>query len=175
MTLKKGAAGSYDFGYIDSSKYSGSITYVNVYTRNGFWEFSPNGYAIGAGAFNSTNLDAIADTGTTLLYLPSAIVAQYWSQNGGAYDYIQGGYTFACSRVLLPLTIGIGSYKAVVPGSYLNYAQISSTRCFGGLQPDTGIGFSILGDIFLKSQFVVFSATGPQLGFAPQNRYVNFT
>lgn len=146
-----------------------------MYTGNGFWEFSPNGYAIGSGTFTSTNLDAIADTGTTLLYLPSKIVASYWSQNGGAFDYTQGGYTFPCSRALLPLTIGIGSYRAVVPGSYLNYAQISSTKCFGGLQSDSGIGFSILGDIFLKSQFVVFSATGPQLGFAPQNRYVDFT
>lgn len=29
-TLKKGQAGSYDFGYIDSSKYTGSISYVDV-------------------------------------------------------------------------------------------------------------------------------------------------
>ncbi len=69
--LKKGTAGNYNFGYIDSSEYTGSITYVPVNTANGFWEFTGSGYAVGSGAFVSSSTDAIADTGTTLLYLPS--------------------------------------------------------------------------------------------------------
>ena len=69
--LKKGQAGNYNFGYIDSSEYTGSITYVPVKTSNGFWEFTGSGYAVGSGAFVSSSTDAIADTGTTLLYLPT--------------------------------------------------------------------------------------------------------
>ena len=168
--LKKGAPGSYDFGYIDTSKYTGSITYVPVSTKNGFWEFTGNGYAIGSGAFKSSSIDAIADTGTTLLYLPTAAVTAYYKQVKGAkLDNSQGGYTFPCSATLPSITLGIGSYKAVVPGSYVVYAPIStgSSTCFGGIQSNTGIGFSIYGDIFLKSQFVVFDGTAsPQLGFA---------
>jgi len=42
--------------------------------------------------------------------------------------------------------------------------------CFGGLQDSTGFGFSLLGDIFLKSQFVVFNqANPPTIGFAAKN------
>lgn len=166
--LKKGAPGSYDFGYIDSTKYTGTITYVPVNTANGFWEFTGNGYAVGSKAFVSTSIDAIADTGTTLLYLPTAVVTAYYKGVSGAkYDTNQGGYTFPCSATLPSITLGIGSYKAVVPGSYVVYAPTSGSACFGGVQRNTGIGFSIYGDVFLKSQFVVFDGTSsPQLGFA---------
>lgn len=168
--LKKGAPGSYDFGFIDTTKYTGSITYVPVNTANGFWEFTSNGYAVGSGAFTSTSIDSIADTGTTLLYLPSTVVSAYYAKVSGAkYSSSQGGYIYPCSSTLPSITLGIGSYRAVVPGSYINYAPVSSTTCFGGIQRNTGIGFSIFGDIFLKSQFVVFNgASSPQLGFAPK-------
>ena len=187
VNLKKGTPGSYDFGFIDSTKYTGAITYVNVNTGNGFWEFTSNGYAVGSSAFTSTSIDAIADTGTSLLYLPTTVVSAYYAKvSGASYSSAQGGYIFPCTATLPSITLGIGSYRAVVPGSYIIYAPVSGsskllqssrnggegfankiTACFGGIQRNTGIGFSIFGDIFLKSQFVVFSgAATPQLGFA---------
>lgn len=64
----------------------------------------------------------------------------------------------------------IGGYNAVVPGKYINYAPVEtgSSTCFGGIQSNSGLGLSILGDVFLKSQYVVFDSEGPQLGFAAQ-------
>lgn len=172
--LKKGAPGSYDFGYIDASKYTGSITYVPVRTANNFWEFTSSGYAIGSAAVKASSIDAIADTGTSLLLLPTAVVTAYYSKvSGSKNDASQGGYTFPCSANLPNITLVIGGYKAVVPGTYINYAPIAagSKTCFGGIQSNTGVGFSIFGDIFLKSQFVVFddASGGPQLGFAAKD------
>jgi len=165
--LKKGKPGNYNFGYIDSSEYTGSITYVPVSTANGFWEFTGNGYAVGTGSFVSSSIDAIADTGTTLLYLPAAAVKAYYAKVSGATNSnAAGGYIFPCSATLPSITLGIGSYKAVVPGTYINYAPYSGSSCFGGIQSNAGIGFSIYGDIFLKSQFVVFNGNVPELGFA---------
>ncbi|KIM83619.1 hypothetical protein PILCRDRAFT_819250 [Piloderma croceum F 1598] len=166
--LKYHAPGTYDFGTIDSSKYTGTITYIDVDTDNGFWEFTGSGYAVGSGSFISSSIDAIADTGTTLIYVPDAVVTAYYKQvSGASYDSSQGGYTFPCSATLPNLILGIGSYHAVVPGQYINYTPASGSKCFGGVQSDSGIGFSIYGDVFLKSQFVIFDGSStPRLGFA---------
>ncbi|KAI4725606.1 acid protease [Aureobasidium sp. EXF-10728] len=167
--LKKGAPGSYDFGYIDTAKYTGSITYVNTDANSGFWQFSAGGYVIGSGAKVSKTYSCVADTGTSLLLLPSDVVSAYYKQVKGAmYSDYQGGWVFACNAKLPTWSAIIGGKPFTVPGSYMNYAALGNNLCFGGMQPDTGIGFSILGDVFLKSQFVVFSqmAARPQLGFA---------
>ncbi|KAI1164923.1 secreted aspartic proteinase precursor [Nemania serpens] len=162
-----GVPGTYDFGYIDSSKYTGSIAYTTVSTRQGFWEFTSTGYAVGSGAFKTSSIDGIADTGTTLLYLPSTIVSAYWAQVSGAKNNnAAGGYVFPCSATLPNFTFGIGSARIVIPGSYINYAPYSGTTCFGGIQSSSGIGINIFGDVALKAAYVVFDSTGPRLGWA---------
>ncbi|KAF2843728.1 aspartic protease PEP1 [Patellaria atrata CBS 101060] len=173
VTLKKGAPGTYDFGYIDESKYVGSIAYADVITTNGFWEFTPTAYSIGNGSAVQANIDAIADTGTSLAYLPTAIIRDYYSKVPGAqYNGDYGGYTHPCAAEMPSFSLTIAGQKRTTPGSYINYAPIdeAETTCFGGLQSDEGIGFSILGDIFLKSQYVVHDVgtTPPRIGFAQQ-------
>ena len=171
--LKKGEPGSYNFGYIDSSAYTGTITYTDVDNSQGFWGFTSSGYTVGSGSAVSESIAAIADTGTSLLLLPDDVVSAYYDEvSGSSNSESDGGYIFDCSTTLPDLTLTIEGYDAVVPGSYLNYAPNSdgSSTCFGGLQSSSGVGQSIFGDVFLKSQFVVFSdaSSGPQLGFAPK-------
>ena len=180
VDLKRGQPGSYDFGFIDSTKHTGSIEYVPVDKKLGFWHFTSNGYAVGDGAFTKRSIDAIMDTGTTLLLLPVPLVSSFYSKiEGATYSSDQGGYIFPCSTDLPDLTLGVGGYKAVIPGRYLAYAPIAvgdksksihtaqknfplslayadSVVCYGALQRNTGIPFSVFGDVFLKSQFVVF-------------------
>lgn len=113
--LKKGAAGTYDFGYIDASKYSGKITYVDVNSASGFWQFTADGYGIGSASTVSSSFSAIADTGTTLMYLPSAAVTAYWNQvTGASYNSQQGGYIFPCSSTLPDFTIVVSGTKVTV-------------------------------------------------------------
>lgn len=129
-------------------------------------------YSIGSGRSTSGSVGtAIADTGTTLLYLPNSVVNAYYSQvSGASYNSQQAGYIFPCSTNLPDFNVAIGGHTFTVPGSYINYAPLSTTTCFGGIQSDSGIGFSIFGDIFLKSVFAVFDQTqsSPRLGFAAQ-------
>lgn len=168
VALKHNTPGVYDFGFVDSSKYTGSIAYTSVDNSQGFWSFNVDGYT--AGTRSGGGFSGIADTGTTLLLLDDSIVSAYYSQVSGAKNsQTAGGYVFDCSATLPDFSVNIGSYTATVSGSLINYgASGVGSTCLGGIQSNSGIGFSIFGDIFLKSQYVVFDSAGPQLGFAPQ-------
>ncbi|KAK7188480.1 Aspartic protease snp2 [Paraphaeosphaeria sporulosa] len=170
--LKYHTAGSYDFGYIDTSKYTGAITYTDVDTSQGWWQFSFSGYSVGTGSTVSSSINGIADTGTTLLYLPTAVVKAYYAKVSGATNSATyGGYVFSCSATLPDFTLVLNGVKQRVPGKYINYSpvQTGSSTCFGGIQTNDGIGFSIFGDIFLKSKYVIFDGSAtPRIGFADQ-------
>ncbi|KAI2464022.1 secreted aspartic proteinase precursor [Annulohypoxylon bovei var. microspora] len=170
--LKYHTAGTYDFGVIDDSKYTGAITYTDVDNSQGFWSFSSTGYGIGTGAFKSTSFDGIADTGTTLALLPDSIVTAYYKKvTGSKLDSTQGGYTFPCSTTPPDFVFGVEGAKFTIPGEFINYAPVDDTTCFGGIQSDDGIGFSIFGDVALKAAFVVFdqSTGSPRLGWASKD------
>ncbi|USW50097.1 Putative aspartic peptidase A1 family, aspartic peptidase domain superfamily [Septoria linicola] len=175
VDLKAGRPGTYDFGYIDSSKYTGSIAYTAVDQSNGFWQFNSGGFSVGSGNATSGSIgSSIMDTGTSLLYLPSNVASSYYSKVSGAkLDNSQGGYTFPCRNTLPNFNVAIGGKTFTVPGSYIKYAPIdnSGTTCFGGIQSNTGIGFTIFGDVFMKAVYVVFDQTtsSPRLGIAAQS------
>lgn len=164
------APGTYNFGFIDDSAYKGEIAYTDVSTAQGYWEFTSTGYAVGSGAFKSTSIDGIADTGTTLLYLPDSIVSAYWAKVDGAEnDESAGGYTFPCSTTLPSFTFGVSDAKITIPGKYIDFGAVSSgsSSCFGGLQSSDDVGINIFGDVALKAAFVVFEGSdSPRLGFA---------
>ncbi|KAL1623170.1 hypothetical protein SLS54_004657 [Diplodia seriata] len=173
--LKKGAAGKYDFGFLDTTSYTGSIVYTNVLTtpKPGFWGFNATGYSIGSGAVVQKSISSIIDTGTSLFYLPSDVVAAYYARVPGASKSTYfGGWIVPCTSTPPAFSTVISGSLVTMPGSYLIYGAVDqSNNCYGGIQENTGIGFSIYGLIFLKSQYIVFdqtSANAPRLGFARQ-------
>lgn len=171
--LRYHAAGSYDFGFIDTSKFSGQLNWVNADTSQGWWGVTATGYSVG-GSASSAQLSGILDTGTTLLYTDDSVVSAYYSQvNGAQNDNNAGGYTFPCNAQLPDFSLTIGGVSHTVPGQYINYAPTDSSgqTCFGGIQSDDSVGMSIFGDIFLKSQYVVFemaSGSSARIGLAQQ-------
>lgn len=57
--LKHDAEGSYNFGFIDSSAYTGEMFYVDLFNSSadysGFWSFQSTGYAVGDGSTSSSS------------------------------------------------------------------------------------------------------------------------
>ncbi|KPM38239.1 Endothiapepsin [Neonectria ditissima] len=167
--LKHNKPGKYNFGFIDTSAYTGAISYTKVDSSQGWWQFTSAGYAVGTGTFASSPITGIADTGTTLLLLPSKIVKAYYAQIKGARnDSSVGGYVFSCTATIPTFTFAVGSTHFTIPAAYLNYAPLEegSSTCFGGLQSSDDIGVNIFGDIALKAGFVVFDGGNVRLGWA---------
>lgn len=141
----------------------------------GYYGFTAGGWSVGSGASTSgsSNIgNSIVDSGTTLIYLPPKVAASYWSNVPGSKNsYKEAGYIFPCSSTLPDFNVEIAGSVFTVPGSYLNYSSSSGDNCFGGLQSDVGLPFSIFGVLFLESVYAVFKPSGssPQLGFANQS------
>ncbi|KAK4236962.1 aspartic peptidase domain-containing protein [Achaetomium macrosporum] len=167
--LKHNAPGTYNFGFIDSSLHTGSIAYTPVDSSQGFWGFTASGYAVGSGTVNKQSISGIADTGTTLLLLPSSVVRAYYSQVRGAQDSQEvGGYVFPCSATTPDFKFAVGGTTITVPGKFINFEPVDETgeTCFGGIQSSGDIGINIFGDVALKSAFVVFDGGNNRLGWA---------
>ncbi|MCJ1350788.1 MAG: Type I transmembrane sorting receptor [Icmadophila ericetorum] len=174
--------GSYDFGFIDPSKYTGSLTTLPADSSKGFWGINCTGYQIGGDgtALKNITVDGIVDTGTTLLLVPQQYVDGYYAQVPGAKnDPSSGGYIFPCSTQLPTLHLGFGDYVAHITSALLNFGPLDSNNpsgsCFGSFQTlnlpggVAGSPSAIFGDVFLKSTFVVFTAPPngtATLGFA---------
>ncbi|KAF4990230.1 hypothetical protein FGRMN_8590 [Fusarium graminum] len=178
--LQHDAPGTYSFGFINKTAYMDDIAYTPVDPSNGMWTFTSTGFAVGQDKVNKTSITAIADTGTSLIWLPELVNKAYYAQVKGAkVDETASGWVFPCDAKLPDFTFNIGDKGITVPGSYMNYAPVEgpegtknkraaagSGSCFGGLQSSEGSDLNILGDIALKAAFVVFDAEKTRIGFA---------
>ncbi|KAK1981379.1 aspartic peptidase domain-containing protein [Colletotrichum cereale] len=167
--LRKKTVGAYEFGRIDTSKFTGQMAWIPINTTSGFWQFSSEKFAVGDGQVQAGTAggQAIADTGTTLILANPTMVTAYYKQVQGAkQDQSVGGVTFPCNAKLPDLMMDIGGvYMARVKGSDINFAQVDQQTCFGGLQATTS-KLQIYGDILFKSQFVAFNGGNMSLGMA---------
>jgi hypothetical protein len=167
------ADGSYDFGATDDSKYTGDISYADVDSSGGFWEFDSTSYKVGSKTYSAAGQTGIADTGTTLILMSDTQVEKYYAAVDGAkLDDTQGGYVFPCDADLPTLSFRLGSTDyADIPAKYLNFGEVDSTgtSCFGSLQSVGSGTQNIYGDVFFNAYYGIFDASVPQFGFAPSS------
>ncbi|KAI4763514.1 acid protease [Aureobasidium sp. EXF-3400] len=162
-------SGTYEFGTIDSSKFTGDLHFTPVNASSGFWQVDSARYSVGGKDCDRTNASpAIIDTGTSLLLLdPEVVQAYYASVPSAKYDSTVGGYTYDCSENLPEFAVAVGdNYMANIPGSGITFAPVTTKTCFGGIQSNSGSDLQIFGDVLLKHHFVVFNGESEVIGMA---------
>lgn len=142
-----------------------------VNTNPGYWTWTSTGYQVGSSSFVSQSITNIADTGTTLMYVPDSILKAYYGQIRGATNsQSYGGYVFPCSTEAPDFTFGVTDEATItIPGRFINYGPVTDDgeTCFGGLQTSSDVGINIFGDVALKAAYVVFKGgDSPSLGWA---------
>lgn len=171
----EGKPGTLDFGFIDHRKYKqDSLSYAPVNKSDGLWAVHLDGYTVGDMTSKKFHVETAAvDTGTSVLMLPNQIVHDYYAQIPSATnDASMGGFIFDCDDKVPDLSLKIGNYTATIPSEFMVYAILGElqgeTKCYGSLQTQDDLGFSVLGHPFLKCQYVVFDMGGMRLGLGEQ-------
>lgn len=120
---------------------------------------------------NSSRVDAIVDSGTTLVYLSdelAAAVAAAFTPPGGLDDEL-GLYTVPCGAKPPIFGASIGGKVFNVNPEDLSL-QVSEDKCISGVQGNHG-GLWILGDVWMKAMLCVFDLGANRMGFAGRQYY----
>ncbi|KAF9173303.1 1,3-beta-glucanosyltransferase [Mortierella sp. AD011] len=165
-----GTSGEYLFGGIDSTKYSGDLTYIKIPVD----DITYNGSSLGLSS------DGIVDTGTTLVMVGTKTAK-------AIHDNIQGAVFTAATSTdpahwVIPCSLqsstdnvgfSLGGKIFNVPIADIAYEALDdgSGNCYSGIQgnPDED-NLWILGDVFIKNNYCVFDhGATPRVGIAPLN------
>ncbi|ORY30398.1 aspartic peptidase domain-containing protein, partial [Naematelia encephala] len=167
--------GTATFGYLDSSLYSGAITYVTVPSGAEYWEIPMGSMTIqGKSISLSTSTSAAIDTGTTLIGGPSDIIASIYAaipnsqQMTGSYSNY---YEYPCTTTI-DFEITFGGFTIKITDEDFNLGRYSSdqTMCTGAafiqaLPSGSPIQW-IIGDTALKNVYSVYRYSPAAVGFA---------
>jgi len=180
---------------VDSSKYSGSVTYVSVSSNAQYWQVSMDSessckFAVGvaevallgmtiqgnAVSLGSSSIAAI-DTGTTLIGGPSSVIASIYSNIPGS-QLMTGSYAnyyeYPCTTTI-DFKITIGGFTIKISDQDFNLGHYPSgssdkTMCTGAAfiqaLPSNSPVQWIVGDTALKNVYSVYRYNPPAVGFA---------
>ena len=164
--------GTFDFGYIDTAKFTGDITFGSIDTSRTNWNIKLTGFAIGSGANQTVEtFTGVVDTGGPNIGLPTYVVNPYFDSIGGAPSP-GNSHTYPCSAYPPPdlvLQLADGG-QLVLDGTFLvEPPDGSSETCNGRLDDSEQTAYN-LGASVLDQKFVVFDHANARIGFADKRR-----
>lgn len=180
------SGGTVDFGFSDSTAYTGQLTTVSIQnsstdtsdeTTAGTWATTGVTFGVGGTAFANIDPTTLAfDSGTSSLSVQQAVADAYFAGVTGATKLSDGSgnYQYPCSSTLPDLQFFFSSESGVsgpspvtVPGSFIaDGNNPTSGTC--DTQINVVTGRSNAGTPFYTSQYMIWNQAVPSLSFAAQ-------
>ncbi|KAI1414180.1 acid protease [Hypoxylon sp. FL1857] len=190
------STGSILFGGIDTEKYHGDLTRIDIQKdsqSNAFTSFTVSLTSLQAVSSSGTDtlsstypIPVVLDSGTTFSYLPTDLAEQLWNEVGAVYysqvglallpcnmENSAGHFSFGFGGSGGPV-INITMDELVLPLTSGQAVQFPSgpyrgqDACQFGVQNFSSESVSyLLGDTFLRSAYVVYDLVNNQIAMAP--------
>jgi len=167
-----GVGGELMLGGTDPKYYKGNFTYAPV-SREAYWQFKMDGAEINGTDLCPGGCEVIADTGTSLIALPSED-SKTFNTLIGATPLPTGQWIVDCDSIptLPQISFSIAGRKFVLNGEdyVLQISQMGQKMCLSGffgmdIPPPAG-PIWILGDVFLRRYYSVYDFGNSRVGFA---------
>jgi hypothetical protein len=187
------STGSIMFGGIDTDKYHGDLTRIEIYPNNGVYTSftvaltSVQAYSSsGSDTFTSSSLPiaVVLDSGTTLTYLPTDMAQQIWTEVGAIYSAAnqiavipcsmrnsQGYFSFGFAgtngpRINVTMDELVLDLTTGTAPTFTSGQYKGQSACEFGIQNFSSTGPFLLGDTFLRSAYVVYDLINNEIGIA---------
>jgi hypothetical protein len=171
-------AGTLLFGAVDTKKFSGDLISNDILGPQGseslyrYWVQMTSVALNQSGSsktYDGGDTPVVLDSGSSLSYLPSAIVTDMADDLDAQYDRESELYIVDCSVRSKNGTFDFTFGQAIirVPFEEFIWAYDDTTCILGAVATDDSSGITaLLGDTFLRSAFVVFDQTNSQISMA---------
>jgi hypothetical protein len=160
--------GQLDLGGDNPAHYTGNLVTIPL-TNETYWEGKLDSLELGSTTLVS-NVRFVADSGTSTLTAPTAVVTQI-ANLIGATQLLPGRYTVDCSKVssLPELHVNLNGNKFTLQGSdyVINDMDVECILGIMGLDLPPQLGeILIMGDVFMRKVYTVFDVKNKQLKMA---------
>ena len=164
FNIKAGQGSQMYIGGQDQSKISGDVAWASVDPSKGFWSTE--------GQINGKKINAIVDTGSTIISAPTDQVRELFSSLHGVQAFQQEGSYFGaydCNQNI-KLTFTFANKQFTLPKKLTSFGQ-SNGKCVLPISGMDQIPMDawIIGDVFFQTATVIFDADKNRIGFAEQN------
>ena len=167
--LQRAADGAMDgqitFGEVDSSKFSGDLSWTKSVSSDGIWEIPVDDAGVGGTKAGFKGKTAIIDTGTSYILMPpddaKKLHALFQGSTGSGENYL-----IPCSSTAdLQYTFSGVTYN-VSSKDYLGKPDSTGKMCASNIVGHQAFGDNtwLIGDVFLKNVYSVFDFDKDRIG-----------